>query len=252
VSSLGFFVAPVGTNGKRDLRQSTNSGKCLRPLHPSQEIPPPIRISLPQPVQINEGPRRSVSLCFRYQLVSSGAAPSVWVPTDAQDGTEAARGAQVEHAAQAGAGSPDAMAETYAPAAARTLEPVPDAPGARAATGIQDALPERRAMAALDAIGTQGAMPEPDETEAARTLQPVLGATRAPAGFQEQDVTEAETLSLDATPGGQLERHWVAFPADCTRRAERLHWLRLPQEQRGARVAAAARRPRSADGHCWP
>ena len=60
-------------------------------------------------------------------------------------------------------------------------------------------------MAAPDATGTQGAMPEPDETAAARTLQPVLDATQAPAGIQEPDATEAGTLSLGATPGGQLE-----------------------------------------------
>jgi hypothetical protein len=188
--------------------------------------------------------------------VSSGAAPSVWVPTRAQDETAAGhaarRGTAVEHAAQAGTGSPDAMAETYARAAAHTLEPVPDAPGALAAAGIQDAMPERRAMAALDAIGTQGAMPEPDETAAARTLQPVLGATQAPAGFQEPDATEADFLSRDATQGGQLVWRWVAFRADCTRRAERLHWLQRPLEQHGAPVAGAARRPRSADARCWP
>ena len=117
----------------------------------------------------NEGPRRSVSLCFRHQFVPSGAAPSVWAPTRAPGWSTAAghaarRGTAVEHAAQAGAGSP------YATACRRMRRLLLILwSRCRMRLGLGPRLVFRMrcrscAMAALDATGTQGAMPEPDET----------------------------------------------------------------------------------------
>ena len=115
---------------------------------------------------------------------SSGAAPSVWIPTDVRGGTAARCGAQAgtgarcaaqawtaaERGAQAGTGTQDATAGPCAKETARTLEPALDATQAR--TGIQEqgAIAAEDASEARDATGTQGAMRAPDAI-------PVLDAT---------------------------------------------------------------------------
>jgi hypothetical protein len=152
VHRLHSFLAPVGTNGKGVSDESIGSSITI-------DAGPPGCLRCDRFKKRRPTPQRE-PLFSLIDSESSGAAPWVWIPTDARDGPAAEHAAPAGHAVPAGSDTPDARAETdataepYATAPARTLEPEPDA------------------IAAQDATGTPDAMPEPGGTAAVRTSEP--------------------------------------------------------------------------------